>query len=1582
MLELQSKQRLVKKEINKAKKGAKSKPYTLSLSDLVMMQMVGNFEKFLDCLPNKNGNGSSFNRTQELIEKTRGEVTTHKLFPGIVQKTIEAQFGDKHAVLRELGQNAIDSYESKDYEKPVTFKVSKEDDHFVLKVRDFGCGMDLDDMVKNLLIPYNSGKEFDPTKIGEHGIGWYSVVDLANLVKVTSKKRNSNETVQAIVYNEGIYNKGEKWKADLIASSRNGFTPELNKKEHGTEIAAYIPDNSTSKRDLKNFLFQHLGMVEDKRAEIIYENNVVNAVRDSYDEGAPVQVKTKGKTRPLVMGVSNRELDGDLSNPNFKHRNKNLEKILFTQRGLFVKYGSVPFDNGTIHSQLINDLMAKGMDFWVDIPEHITLTKGRNNIIADHGPAVLDGMYKAFESVFLDVLLNDESIIMHQSQFLQNSVANMFDKNYKSIAKAIERGEFTLKHRTKTKAVTVGSKVTGTGLYLAKRTKESLARRLEGIVAVSGELFSAAGTGLFLGGAVAGKIATEFIKYPFVTFPRQMKNSYIKIKETHKIRKEKFKEFKKTLNGAYEYFKKEGISGLLNNLHTSASKWGAMRLAAPAILDKAGKMSYTGLKSTGRVAKKAAIVTGIGAGVVAATTGAGYGAYMLYGAVGLDSLMGVGAVYGAYHIGKKVNWSKLLKGKKKIRKMDIDDYVEFEEFGDLPKGKFKPTTEDLEDLPATEPKAKTLEPWAFKDLYKDIKKGLGSLVNSMYKGTGLFIGGTGKLIKGTGNAIVNIGPNSIKLAGATGDLIKNGAGLIKDGAGVIKDNSIESLTSIIHKCGLYVNVEEKREGKRSKQRKKIAKKYLSELHKNDFFKKIMSKEIVTAISYSYPFKIEHRQSQTTYVKPSGFFTDLFKEMVGAQVSAWEETKVSSNMDLAERDVKISIDDMIDYYLKGNLKYEKSDFLKDELKRGDFKEGDYYVDFENPIVKSVVSRLEEIGDKVRGNYDVKVLEDRLNNMAFVFKELAVGTYLFSGLGIAHIIINDQIEYWGGRKEENDRRRKLAAEKDSEEERRGVISSSKVYGGVEETVVGALEYIRAVNGDIKKGAKYVWDHKKGVGLGAAKVVAYPFKGTYSICGWGIKKGWHLGKGTARLGKKAAIGSYKLSVKAIKGVPHATATTKKYSGKVIVGTGKLGIKAIKGTVALGAAGVVGICGLGVAGVVGGYNLSIKAVKKTYDNLLSPVGRVLDPRKYPKYAKTTAISTKNGLINGLVKPTGKVLTYEMTAPKAAQVLHPRNYGRYAMKVGTPIVKILNPMTYFRAAGKGAEFLKKDFNMTVNNIKRNGGAASTDISNFNKKAKFRVSEWWKDSKFFEWFGYGSIEGDSFEELDKKRLRTLVKNAGVGQAYINFMEGMEELDKLVAKALGRKPFDILLSYDGDKMYGGHDNKNDHGLKLTKDKMLDINLNRVIGIRGFGNIIKKSNYSKRATIKKNKNLISYTYATLDMLIHQRAHEESEVYKHINEGDMWMRGVSHEKGFHEIKNELRKKVVKYIVENDIDLLSHVHKSLPGAREGKKVINYITPKDLSYLAHMTRRKLADEKENKSLYKRIIRMKKEDKHKRIYNI
>ncbi|MFH1400276.1 MAG: hypothetical protein ABIH41_02045, partial [Nanoarchaeota archaeon] len=275
----------------------------------------------------------------------------------------------------------------------------------------------------------------------------------AELVKVVTRPEHASHGSQSLVYRDD-----GQWKTTILANSSNGFQPDNHEEsDHGTEVTAYIPGDKTTPDQIRNHLYRHLGMVPPQRGQIIYRDEVINTLRDTYQTAEPTAVQIGKKQDTLIMGFSKREMDGNFSDTRFLLRNQQLDKILHTQRGLFIKYESAEFDEETIHHKLIADLMSMGLDFWVEAPASVTLTKGRNNYTADYQPTVLEATYHAFETLYLETILNDDEIIYHPSGALLNGLADLFKNKYNLLIESREGGKYSWKVQTMASLAALGS---------------------------------------------------------------------------------------------------------------------------------------------------------------------------------------------------------------------------------------------------------------------------------------------------------------------------------------------------------------------------------------------------------------------------------------------------------------------------------------------------------------------------------------------------------------------------------------------------------------------------------------------------------------------------------------------------------------------------------------------------------------------------------------------------------------------------------------------------------------------------------------------------------------------------------------------------------------------------------------------------------------------------------------------------------------------------------------------------------------------------------------------------------------------
>ncbi len=423
------------------------------LNDLVMMQMAGDFDGFIKALP-KSTKNASFEQAVKYIELTREKQTSPKLFEGIVNKTIEAQFGNRYASLRELNQNSMDSYEPSDAERKINYSVEEQDRYYVLTVADKGCGMDLEGQIRDLLVPYNSPKEFNPNKIGEHGIGWYSTLDMAEFVATLSKTSNLDYTILSVVHNESKTKDG-KWLADVYLLPKDAPL-ELNGK--GTTVTMYIPKSITKPEQLKANAIKYVGHVSSNDARVYFNGAWVNNPERAYTKSKGVDVDLKGSDKGLTIAYSCQNLTSPGSQDD-----SNSDKIILTQRGLFIKNENIPFDEKTLHYKLMNSLVQTGVDFWVNLPRAVTLTKGRNSIIADNQIEVLTAEYEAFEDLFLSGVLGDDRIMKHPSSALLEELADIFESEYKSDLTNKFKQNYSISRRFHSGAITGAAKIIEVG---------------------------------------------------------------------------------------------------------------------------------------------------------------------------------------------------------------------------------------------------------------------------------------------------------------------------------------------------------------------------------------------------------------------------------------------------------------------------------------------------------------------------------------------------------------------------------------------------------------------------------------------------------------------------------------------------------------------------------------------------------------------------------------------------------------------------------------------------------------------------------------------------------------------------------------------------------------------------------------------------------------------------------------------------------------------------------------------------------------------------------------------------------------
>ncbi len=366
----------------------------IMLADLVLLQMEGYLNKAMQELAVKN-------QIINVITEAKEKSSNPDLYKSIVNKSIVNQFGDSHITLRELGQNAKDSYPIEETVKTVDFNIEETPDEYQINVRDYGKGMNPQSLIRDLLIPYNSSKFMDTDKIGEHGIGWYSIMDLSYKVEVITGKEN--KLSKATVYKEG-----DNWFTDI----------EVNPGDQkGTLVVAHVVKSKTNPDLIKKNIEKHLGLVPSTAVDIKVNGEKINNLDKQYPYAAAIVINYKSRKDRLKIGYR-------------KNVDKKFRTMKLTQDGLYIGDIENPFVKKSMHYDILNTLLEAGINIWVDLPKNIGLTKGRKEVVKKDRNIYYSALTRVFESIFANKILDDNELVTKMDNDLAYIFKNVFFDSY------------------------------------------------------------------------------------------------------------------------------------------------------------------------------------------------------------------------------------------------------------------------------------------------------------------------------------------------------------------------------------------------------------------------------------------------------------------------------------------------------------------------------------------------------------------------------------------------------------------------------------------------------------------------------------------------------------------------------------------------------------------------------------------------------------------------------------------------------------------------------------------------------------------------------------------------------------------------------------------------------------------------------------------------------------------------------------------------------------------------------------------------------------------------------------------------
>ncbi len=367
------------------------------IPDLLMLQQRGKLEDLFTLL-NTNKDPNS------LIESVRSDVSVEGLHSHIIDETVHTQFPEFGGVLKDLVQNAVDA---QTIVGSGVIKVINNPGKHIAIVKDTGVGMDPSEVIQNLLIPWETTKDENTELIGTHGIGWFSCLSLSEKVEVVTYKDGRETEVK-------VWEEDGDWHFDLTTS-------ESKIRERGTKIKLDLKqNNSITPHSIENELIKYCGFVDGGNKIIYYEQCekgqtevLINSISTDFNSISKVEIENQGITGEIILRINN---EGAESSP-----------IKLTQNGLFVRKLGTYFEDKSFERKISDGLRSNGIEMVIDIPNNLTLTTGRNNVISQDKEVLDAGINDVFKKYIFEVVLDDDSTLDKISNVLEDIIINSLE---------------------------------------------------------------------------------------------------------------------------------------------------------------------------------------------------------------------------------------------------------------------------------------------------------------------------------------------------------------------------------------------------------------------------------------------------------------------------------------------------------------------------------------------------------------------------------------------------------------------------------------------------------------------------------------------------------------------------------------------------------------------------------------------------------------------------------------------------------------------------------------------------------------------------------------------------------------------------------------------------------------------------------------------------------------------------------------------------------------------------------------------------------------------------------------------------
>jgi hypothetical protein len=319
----------------------------------------------------------------KVVDECRGEATVPELAERILARTIYAQTASRAAPIRELLQNAIDASP-----KNGRVDLGLSDDGLMLTFLDRGRGMSREEILSDLLVPFRSGKAEDLESIGEHGIGFFTALEFAPHIEITTSTGTSGHRLCIAPLGDGPPYRDFSWMIHAIAPVRATGT--------FVRLALIRP---MTRALLLSEVGSVAGLVNPELLAIFVDGVLVNTARSRLRHVARAAVEMPGTAGQLDLYVGS---------------GQGVEPVLtIVQGGLYIAARQEPFlgPSLSLHRDIARAICASGAGLVAELSLGIPLNKGRSGVTASAAQAVDTAIVAAFERFVLEDTLYHRELL-------------------------------------------------------------------------------------------------------------------------------------------------------------------------------------------------------------------------------------------------------------------------------------------------------------------------------------------------------------------------------------------------------------------------------------------------------------------------------------------------------------------------------------------------------------------------------------------------------------------------------------------------------------------------------------------------------------------------------------------------------------------------------------------------------------------------------------------------------------------------------------------------------------------------------------------------------------------------------------------------------------------------------------------------------------------------------------------------------------------------------------------------------------------------------------------------------------------